>query len=271
MLVLRLAAALAAFSCALWGQGFMLPAGCTLPFEPIKSTDLDIDKSCTVDGNAKDTGKKLESNAKNNFCVTSKPVPITYTTFTRLQTASDNIDGLRNTLKTDRSVLSNVVKLSTGSSVGEGTLVQFVAYLLDAHVSNVRNGELVNCGHKGKDWNDIHIELVKTATEDDACNSVAVEMSPHFRPDTWDDLAGEHVKRPIRVTGPLFYDGSHVPCKGGKRPNPQRISVWEIHPVYRFDICKSTSLAACSAKNESAWIPFDQWHNQAATEDESEH
>ena len=63
---------------SLFAQGFALPADCSLSFASIKTTDLEIDAPCTVDGNAgDDTGKKLESNAKNDFCVTGKPVPYT--------------------------------------------------------------------------------------------------------------------------------------------------------------------------------------------------
>ena len=54
---------------SLFAQGFALPADCSLSFDSIKTTDLEIDASCTVDGNAgDDTGKKLESNAKNILC-----------------------------------------------------------------------------------------------------------------------------------------------------------------------------------------------------------
>ena len=43
------------------------------------------------------------------------------------------------------------------------------------------------------------------------------------------------------------------------RPNPNRISVWEIHPVYQFDVCKNTTLASCKA-DADVWIPLDKWH-----------
>jgi hypothetical protein len=81
----------------------------------------------------------------------------------------------------------------------------------------VKKGELVNCKITGAESKDVHIELVKMASEDDACNSVTAEMSPHLRPESWTDLPGLAIKRPVRITGPLFFDGSHRPCSGDKR------------------------------------------------------
>ena len=178
----------------LQAQGFVLPTGCRLSFDKFKTDGLDVDSSCTADGNAKDDlGKRLESNAKNNFCATGTPIAINYNTFTRLEDLST--DQIRRDIKTDRGALADLGKSPSGRTVGEGTMVRFVAYILDAHPSNVGKGELVNCNTKGADWNDIHIELVKSANEDDACNSIAAEMSPHFRPSAWSDLPALTIKR----------------------------------------------------------------------------
>jgi len=51
----------------------------------------------------------------------------------------------------------------SGTTLGEGTLVRFVTFILDAHYSNVgkkkppkKPGELVNCNNPDKESNDIH-------------------------------------------------------------------------------------------------------------------
>jgi len=245
---------------------------CKLPFDAIKSDGLTIDETCTPDGNAgDDVGKRLESNAKNNFCLEESPVPITYQEFIDLETAADNIGGLRNFLKTNRDRLLDVVTQTGGTKLGEGRLVQFVGFLFDAHFSNVGKGkgELVNCKLPTREDNDIHIELMKDGVETDPCNSVTAEMSPHFRPEAWNELVGSKIDRPIRITGPLFFDGSHHPCHDDVRVSPNRISVWEVHPVYQFEVCKfnEKSVAKCDVKNNSLWIPLDEWHS---TEDEGE-
>ena len=265
MSIIRIAGGFALAACCLWSQGF--DPGCKLPFDALKTEGLDIDANCTIDGGAApgDTGKKLESNAKNNFCAKGKPTTILYSAFTKLQGLSDQQDGLKAALKESRDVLADLLNLPSGRKVGEGTLVQYVGFLLSAHNSNVSKGELVNCKTKGKPANDIHIELVKTAGEEDECNGVTAEMSPHFRPESWGELVGMTIKRPVRVTGPLFFDGSHAPCHDNVRPKPNRISVWEIHPVYKFDVCKNTTLAACKAEAD-VWIPLDEWNSHAEEE-----
>jgi hypothetical protein len=245
-------------SCALALPAQFVP-GCEVPFKAIQTGGLSIDKDCGIDGGSTDPAKKAESDAKNNFCVTGSVTPIEYATFSKLENAVS--DETRKKVKSDRGVLKNVV-----GSTGEGSLVKFVGFVLDAHVSNVRNGELVNCSTGGQDTNDIHIELVASPDEDDDCNSVTAEMSPHLRPETWTALPGLAIKRPVRVTGPLFFDGSHRPCRAGKRPSPHRISVWEIHPVYQFEICKNKTLGDCKADNDSVWIPLDQWHSSTDPE-----
>ncbi len=245
---------------------------CQLPFEAIKTNGLTIDETCTADGNAgNDVGKRLESNAKNNFCVEGNPVPITYEDFTNLETAADNIGGLRNLLKTSRGRLADLVTQSGGTKLGEGRLVQFVGFLFEAHYSNVGKGkgELVNCKLPNPEDNDIHIQLMKDAVEKDPCNSVTAEMSPHFRPQPWIQLVNLQIDRPIRVTGPVFFDGSHHPCHDNVRVSPNRISVWEIHPVYQFEVCtiNEKTVSKCDVKNNSLWIPLDKWNS---TEDQEE-
>lgn len=244
---------------------------CTLPFDDIKTDGLTIDEICSKDGNAgDDVAKRLESNAKNDFCVEGTPVTIKYEDFTSLQAAADNIGGLKSALSTNRDRLADLVTQSEGKKLGEGRLVQFVAFLFDAHHSNVGKGkgELVNCKLPAKEDNDIHIELMKDGVESDPCNGVTAEMSPHFRPEAWSELVNLKIDRPVRLTGPLFFDSSHHPCHDDKRPSPNRISVWEIHPIYQFEVCKFSekSVAKCDVKNDSLWIPLDKWNS---TEDEA--
>jgi hypothetical protein len=245
---------------------------CKLPFDSIKTLDLEVDTTCTLDGNAgTDTAKRLENNAKNNFCVKGDPTPITYDDFKGLQQTADGSDDLRTSLKTSRARLIDLFAPAGRPKLGEGTLVQFVSFVLDAHPSNVGQGkgENVNCKLPTKDDNDIHIELTMDLADDDPCNGVTAEMSPHFRPEAWSELVDlKKFARPVRITGPLFFDDSHQPCHDGVRPNPKRTSVWEIHPVYQLEVCKAKekTLAVCSVGNNSVWVPFDQFRSTNADE-----
>jgi hypothetical protein len=256
-----------ACACALLGSGLASAVpfvpGCDVPFKAIATADLGIDQQCGIDGGSSEAAKKAESNAKNNFCVKGPATPIQYATFTTLEAAVT--EPQRKAAKTDRGVLKNVA-----GNLGEGTLVQYAGYLLDAHVSNVGKGELVNCKTGGQLFNDIHIELVNAPDEDDACQGVTAEMSPHLRPESWTGLPGMTIKRQVRVTGPLFFDGSHRACHGTVRPSPNRISVWEIHPVYQFEVCKNKPPATCKVDDDASWIPLDQWQSHDDPETDAE-
>src|SRR6266481_3423133 len=105
--------------------------GCTVPFKLIQTVGLDVDSQCDINGGSEDDAKKAESSAKNNFCVDGTPMPITYSMFTKLE--SKSTDEIRSKVKEDRNVLKDFV-----NGAGEGTLVRFVAFVLDAHASNVK-------------------------------------------------------------------------------------------------------------------------------------
>jgi hypothetical protein len=240
--------------------------GCKLPFEDIKGMEpdgdpLSIDEKCGVQGDP--TAKephRLQNSIKNNFCASGSPATVTLTTFKKLQKAADDEDvphGSTN-LPDDRSVLKNLITTSSGDKVGEGTKVRFAAVILAAHYSNVSKGESVNCKKKGQQYNDIHIVLANNANAE-PCDTVAAEISPHFRPPAWlpDNL--DRIRRPIRVTGQLFFDASHEPCRPGKRASPARVSVWEIHPIYAIDVCTKKTLQSCKAARESDWVPLHEW------------
>ncbi len=236
--------------------------GCDLPFAPI-AEKRPIDDKCGLDGSGTDPPKVAESRQKNFFCAEGEPKTVTFKTFERLQRAAEQEGisfGSASKLPQDRASLKDIVSLGSDKA-GEGTPVRFVAFLKEAHFSNVSKGEAVNCKLGGKENNDIHVVLVSTVDEDDDCNSITAEISPHFRPRVWEKVVSTRIGRPVRVTGALFFDASHKPCGDGKRPSPQRASIWEIHPVYALDVCKAKTKKACPASSASIWIPFHEWVN----------
>ena len=89
------------------------------------------------------------------------------------------------------------------------------------------------------------------------CNIVG-ELSPHHRPAAWSAVNVNKVARAgalVRVEGQQFFDSSHVPCKEGAPvgSNPKRVSLWEIHPIYSFEVCVSNCNGA------GTWQPLSQW------------
>src|SRR5262249_2530159 len=88
------------------------------------------------------------------------------------------------------------------------------------------------------------------------CASATAEIIPHFRLPLWDRFdtdacTSSHVTNPlpvkglrVRITGQLFFDGSHkpAPCSGPPGGHdPLRRSVWEIHPVYKIEVFNGTN------------------------------
>ena len=231
---------------------------CSLPFESIQQRHP-IDSCCGLSGSVvPNTPVAAQNLAKNNFCAAGPPVNIDFDVLHQLQAdaakpGSGITFGSDSQLPRDRGVLRNLP--TKAGPLREGTVVRMVAFVMDAHYSNLGTGESVNCHQPDKESNDIHIVLADSYQEKDECNSVTAEMSPHFRPEVWDpnDLNQKN-SHLYRFTGQLFFDASHRPCSGGKG-SPKRSSLWEIHPVYALDICTDPS-NNCKVDSDENWVSF---------------
>jgi hypothetical protein len=205
----------------------------------------------------------------------TNPIEITFDTLKDLQTAAETkgihfgrvpIPGQpgkdREDLPQDRSLLLDMVTVN-GQQVGEGSLVTLEGFVFKAKHSNVGKGESVNCHFPKLGDNDIHIALARTKngakTGADECKTVTAEITPHHRSaiynrfdtDPRDFLNGKpqkpgkdkikgsplplHAAR-VRITGQLFFDGSHSPCGSSIGGRLLRSSSWEIHPVFEIEV-----------------------------------
>jgi hypothetical protein len=246
------------------GQGFHPACENNLPFQLKALKKIEpIDSSCDLDGEG-GAASLLQNSVKNDFCATGSPIRVTHNTFFLLEgriekrLASMGIKwGTPTQLPSSRDMLDDVLTVG-GMSLGEGKVVRYVGYVIDAHHSNVSDGENVNCSEKGEINNDIHIALGPNAGTD-PCDTITAEISPHFRPDSWNNFDNFWILNPVRITGQLFFDASHKPCTPGHKVRPPRLSSWEIHPVYAIDVCKNSSLGGCPVGDDSKWTPFDVW------------
>jgi hypothetical protein len=268
------------FALSLNGQkGQPFKSGCaTLPFESIKNQNLAIDQQCGTSGTAKKFSTSAKQNeAKNNFCAQGTPVALTFADFDQLQTLArkKHIPFGGKKLPTDRKALRNILTLANGTKVGEGDVVTLEGFVFGAQHSNTKlfsfngepgDGEGVNCNSGELDMNDIHIQLVeskKLLQQGDECATVTAEISPHFRPASWDrfdvnPITKDKGPKPslplagakVRLTGPLFFDASHSPCENGHGSSPARRSIWEIHPVYAIDVFNAA---------KGKFVPLDEW------------
>src|ERR1051326_7588678 len=255
----------------------------TLPLQlkPFTHQPQRIDFLCGNSGCFKSAANDKQNAQKNNFCApTDSVTPVTLATFSQLNEASNNEPSIpKGEPPVSRAKLTNLIKLGHGKRLGEGQTVSFLGYVLDAHHSNVDkdnpltagNGESVQCNLLGCAYNDIHITLAEDPNEKKLCNTIVAEIIPHHRPPAWDlfdspDYVNFFKTHPVKITGQLFFDGSHVPCtaegKAGLNPardnakDFERLALWEIHPIYAIEVCQKADQTQCNPANQSAWIPF---------------
>jgi hypothetical protein len=248
---------------AVMGRGFS--QSCDQPSFPT-ATPAPIDStSCPLSGSG---GAETNQNAaKNNFCASGTAQPMTIAQLAALQQQVQqnksipfgNEDAHPFTKSsgpaTDRAPLA---------ALGEGSEVVLTGYV---KVSRQEGAESVNCGKGGSvpdepAYHDIHIAIVASPANAE-CTGVVVEMTPRHRPATWSaDLVNEvaAAKVPVRVTGQLMFDSSHSPCQNGKPvgTDPSRISLWEVHPIYQFEVCTQGD---CSSG--SGWVALETWKPSA--------
>lgn len=205
----------------------------------------------------------LQNAAKNNLCATNEPVPIDFTILRQLQAALDaKIPSEWNGVQppSDRRPFQKILTLAPKRVIGEGVAVSLVAFVKKARVGGI---ESVNCKLRTPEAMDITITLVPTP-EATPCESVTAEVIPHYRPTSWTTKGINLPERPMRFTGQLFTDASHRVCKNGAAlaGHPARFTIWEIHPVYRIDVCAKDTIAECDAANPELWKPLTSWLEQ---------
>jgi len=275
-----------------FGQPFPLNR-CTLPYNEQPQKGLAIE-TCGLQGDAKDrTPEAVQNPHKNNLCLTGVAQPIAFSDLAKLQQEVDD-SGMEYGSKfqhksppMDRSPLTKLPPLANGIQLEEGSLVTFIAYMADAHYSPSSassKGESVNCSESQHEQADIHIALSsepgKIKSKDPKrieklCRTVSAEFIPHARPAIWDGPTLNQVidvERPVRVTGQLFFDASHEPCHDRKPvgSDPRRMTGWEIHPIYRFEVCKFTDIKKCSVTSTAAWQPMSKADGIALEVDDEE-
>lgn len=243
---------------SLSGQTFQQT--CASPHFPGDATP--IDGTCIVTGSSDPTKSDgLQNTAKNNFCAKDSSITVKVSNLKSLQ---------KKTEKKEKSL-----QLTPGSpppdrafltSLGEGDVVTFEGFVF---LARQECKESVNCGVNSPNTDashDIHINILdkrrKTIDSDpqakrdaEECTGIVVEMIPHHRPLEWtacnvNDVAQQNLR--VRITGQRMFDGSHIPCKGSQPQgsNPKRVSVWEIHPIYTFEVCPT---GTCS---QGGWVPL---------------
>ena len=232
---------------------------CSSPHFPPNSAPTTIDAtSCTIVGNG--GSETFQNEAKNNFCALGPGKPITIPELITLQVKvqQDSVIPFGN--PSDHPITSKpgpATDRKPLQALGEGTPVTLQGFVL---IARQEGAESANCGTNIADIppnHDIHVTIVDTASQTDECSGVVAEMIPHHRPAAWTadnvNIVAQK-KLPVRVMGQLLFDSSHTPCQGGKpvSGDPSRASLWEVHPIYEFDVCPQGN---CS--NGTGWVSLE--------------
>jgi hypothetical protein len=203
--------------------------------------------------------------AKRTFA-TGQPITITFADLHLLQAAADAVVTQGQDIP-DRSVIRDL-QIDAGRSLGEGTAVQMTVFLAAGPEGPHPNtGESVNRNLKGSANNDFHIPVTESHGETEF-DGVVTEMIPQgaasgsFRKIGWTLLKLQSLRtsqRQTKIVGGLFYDNAHVVNPDPQNPiasQPKRFSLWEIHPIAQFLVCKRPA-NNCLIDTDSDWTPLE--------------
>jgi hypothetical protein len=234
---------------------------CSSPFFPSEEATVMDNTSCTVSGNG--GAETWQNDAKNNFCPSgdpNNPILTSIPEFVALQAKAQQIPNINFGNTRSHPLTSKAGPVQDRAplvALGEGNLVQLIGYV---KIARQEGAESVNCGKNVPNsaaYHDIHISIVLSPA-DQECSGVVVEMTPHHRPDEWTPQLVNQVATAqllVRVTGQRMFDSSHTPCQNGSpiSGDPSRISLWEIHPIYNFEVCPQGN---CT---NGGWVRLEDW------------
>ena len=159
-----------------------------------------------------------------------------------------------------RAAMANVAV--KGGAVSEGDRVRVFGYIAKSdsglHVNAA--GESVNCALKNPKDNDIHIPIV-AEPGDGEWKGIVVEMIPQDRRSGWNVDALKKIQAQaaqVWIEGGLSYDKVHYVNSDSAhalKDEPWRMSLWEIHPITKFLVCRKDH---CDPDSEKDWSPLDE-------------
>lgn len=236
---------------------------CANPFFPGPATAIDS-SGCGLAGNG--GAETNQNDAKNNFCPstgTAAPQPMKIADLVALQKTVQKNKAIPFGNTTTHPLTAKAGPATNRAplvALGEGKQIVLQGFVEDARQEGA---ESVNCSKQfpnpdNDQYHDVHIYLVAQPGQAE-CLSVVAEMIPRHRPEAWTAAQVQAVgtaKLPVRVTGQLMFDSSHTPCQGSTavKDDPARASLWEIHPIYKFEVCTQ---GTCSSG--TGWVPVETW------------
>lgn len=237
------------------------------PPESLKKCAASLD-ACPVYGCAeKGSPEAVANELKRSIPTSPLKATLSFGDFLRLQQIANGRirQGPPDVTMQERKTLSDMPL--ENATVSERDRVRTLGYIAKGgqglHVN--KDGESVNCMLKGKKDNDFHIPIVEHPGDTER-QGIVVEMIPQGRPPEWniDVLKGIQAQgAQVWVEGALSYDNVHYvnsDLKHSIKDEPDRMSLWEIHPVTKFLVCRKDH---CDPNLESDWLALSQVQPQA--------
>lgn len=190
----------------------------------------------------------------------------------RVLTSLKDYSDLESKTPTDLGKSNHLDKKDALAVLGEGRPYAVIGYL---YYAKQEGAESVNCELTAPDDTDFHIGIGfdKTLTKAEMAKAtktaVVVEMTPQYRARlapgwTLDALKGALSKQ-VKVTGQFLADNEHNTAKDNcglpsHGPNCWRASIWELHPVTRFQVCNKETTCA---QDDPAWVDLEKYKSQS--------
>lgn len=249
-------------------QGWIAAADVEVLHEHVHHADTAI-KACVVSLNecpkrgcaAENSAEAAANEIKRTRPAEGRPFKLSPDDFSRLQRESDERvgQGPQDLTPTQHEAIKRLGV--AGGAISEGDLVRVVGYIAKGEEGLHPNesGESVNCQLKKLENNDIHIPLVAKA-DDTEYQGIVVEMIPQDRPAAWTVEALKDIQAhgtQVWVEGGLAFDKVHYINDDPANPfkdEPARMSLWEVHPITKFMVCRKDQ---CDADNADDWTALD--------------
>lgn len=250
-----------------WAENVEVAAPPDTGFDAVRASAGPCEASfaeCEAQGCAPpDSPQGLFNRAKRDPPTGVTPRRLSFPDFRRLQTQADQLVEQGSQLSAAERALLRTLSLG-GTTIGEKRLVKLSGFIATGPLRpRASRGESVNCRFTGVQQNDFHITVVPRRTDDEFAG-VVVEMIPQGRPAGWTTAKLNRALdegRRVMVVGGLFYDNLHVVNDDPANflnGEPRRMSLWEIHPVTQFFVCRRPN-NNCNANNVTDWTRLEDF------------
>jgi hypothetical protein len=216
------------------------------PEASLPRSECDVLGACPTTGCAvPDSPQAALNKLKRTMSRRGRPQVETAAHLLALQKSAEDLVGNATVLTRDQRT-----KLA---ALGEGSFVELTGYLTG--VPRMAGPVEANCNRPGTANADLQFQVVDSlgATEARSAGATIVAQARGSNVTT-DALADIQTRGyPVRVTGQLLYDNSRFIASTVQAV--QLSTLWEIHPVYAFEVCPSGDCI----KSGTGWIPLESY------------